>query len=136
MYGIKLSMLTEDMLEQILLIYEKIIGGDVRLYAFSAGSRSMSVRLNKLKKKLHKYSREEWVYGSKLGNGMDINAKLIIKVEKSVFTKGHIVDHLIVFYFDPNIYEDLEEAKLLCGEFRNAIDDYLIGIGLAVKISE
>jgi hypothetical protein len=140
MYGMKLSMLTEELLKEILLLYDKILEGDVKLYCFSSGSPSMAQRLEWLKEGLSGSNAVDWRYGSKLktkSNMPDKDAKLIIWREKTIWKENEKKDTVIRFSFDPNIISG-EEADRLKKQFEYAIDKLLLirGVGINLSVKE
>lgn len=127
MYGMKLSQLTEERLAEILLLYDKIAGGDVRSYCFSSASPPMALRLEWLKEGLRS-NAVDWRYGSKLttGSGLpDKDAKLVIWYERTIWKENSEKDIVIRFSFDPNIIAG-EEAEKIRKDFEKAIDELLI----------
>lgn len=125
MYGMKLSQLTEDILQDILFLYEQIVGGQL-------SSSSMCERLRWLQEGLEKSNAVDWRYGSKLKTerGLtDRNAKLIVWRE----TKTIDNDVIIRFYFDPNLISG-EEAEQLKRKFEEEVDSLLISKHIAIKI--
>ena len=125
MYGIKLSQLTEDILQDILFLYEQIVGGQL-------GSSSIGERLRWLQEGLKRSNAVDWRYGSKLKTerGMtDRNAKLIIWRE----TKTINNDVVIRFSFDPNLISG-EEADELKRKFEEEVDNLLILKHIAIKL--
>lgn len=127
MYGMRLSQLTEELLKEILLLYDKIAGGDVRSYCFSPGSPSMAIHLEWLKEGL-KGNAVDWRYGSKLEtrSGLpDKDAKLVIWYERTISEKNSKKDMVIRFSFDPDIVVG-EKAERIRKDFEKAIDDLLL----------
>lgn len=127
MYGMKFSQLTEELLKEILLLYDKIAGGDVRSYCFSSGSPPMALRLQWLKEGLRS-NAVDWRYGSKLEtrSGLpDKDAKLVIWYERTIRKENSEKDMVIRFSFDPNIIVG-EEAEKIRRDFEKAVDELLI----------
>lgn len=127
MYGMRLSQLTEELLKEILLLYDKIAGGDVRSYCFSPGSPSMALHLVWLKEGL-KGNVVDWRYGSKLetGSGLpDKDAKLVIWCERTISKENGEKDMVIRFSFDPNLVHGPEADKIK-GQFEKAVDELLV----------
>lgn len=137
MYGMKLSMLTEELLEEILLLYDKILGGDVKLYCFSSGSPPMAQRLEWLREGLSGGSNAvDWRYGSRLktkSNLQDKDAKLVIWYERTIWKENKKKDIVIRFSFDPNIVSG-EEPNRLKKQFEEAIDKLLLKRGIEVQL--
>lgn len=128
MYGMKLSELTEEKLKEILLLYDKIAGGDVKSHCFSAGSPSMAIRLEWLREGLAGSNAVDWRYGSKLvtRSGLpDKDAKLVIWYEGTIWKENNEKDMIIRFAFDPNIVTG-EEADKMTKDFEKAVDELLV----------
>jgi len=128
MYGMKLSQLTEELLKEILLLYDKIAGGDVESCCFSAGSPPMDVRLKWLKDGLTHGNAVDWRYGSNLitRSGLpDKDAKLVIWYEKTLWRENTEKDMVIRFAFDPNIVSG-PEAEKISEDFKKEMDELLI----------
>ena len=122
MYGMKLSELNEERLKDILLLYEKIIGGNVRRYALQRSSQPMALRLEYIRNNLSCGLR----FGSSLNGGED-DAKLFFWREKPLYdeiTKSRI-DEVIRISFDPNVMSG-PEAKKMKDDFEKAVDELLL----------
>ncbi len=122
MYGMRFSDLTEERLKEILLLYEKIAGGNVKQYAFSKASQSMSIRLQ--------YIRENLSCGLRFGstlNGVEDNAKLFFWNERSIYDDktNSRIDTLIKISFDSNAISG-PEAEKIKENFEKAVDKLLM----------
>lgn len=134
MYGMKLSELTEDILREIFLLYEKIVGGRIREYVFSRSSQPMAMQIEYIRDRLSGGGNAaEWCLGSSL-NGGESNAKLFVWDERSVYEEGtkKIIDKVIRFSFDPNIISG-QEAEKMKKDFEIAVDKFLLETKLPVS---
>lgn len=128
-YGMKLSELTPEILRNIFLIYEKIVGGRIREDAFSGSAPTMEMQMAYLFEGLNRSNAVGWRFGSDL-SGREENAKLVVWEETPVFdpiTKSRI-DKVIRFSFDPNIVSG-PEAEKMKQDFEEEVDRLLLQTG-------
>ncbi|MFA6096184.1 MAG: hypothetical protein WC788_00985 [Candidatus Paceibacterota bacterium] len=122
MYGMRLSELNEERLRDILLLYEKIVGGNVRQYALQRSSEPMALRLEYIRNNLSCGLR----FGSSLNGGED-NAKLFFWREKPLYdeTTRKRIDEVVRISFDPNVVSGPEAEKMKI-DFEKAVDELLL----------
>lgn len=130
-YGLKLSQLTEEVLKDILIIYDQVVGGAVWDRVFSKSSPSIGDRLNKIQEGLRHSNVVDWRFGSRLKGDERLNAKFCLWREEGI-SDG---DMIIRFSFDPNLVHG-EEAESLQNEFEKAINNYLTQKGLAIELRQ
>ncbi len=123
----RLSQLTEELLEEIFLLYDRVVGGQVKKLVFGSSSILMSERLERIHEEFEKGSSVlDHRFGSKLKGGDDEHAKLVVWWET---TKDG--DKIVRFSFDPNLVSG-EEAERLTKEFEREIDYLLFSKDLAL----
>ena len=127
MSGMRLSQLTEELLKEIFLLYDRVVGGQVKKYVFGSSSMPMSERVKRIHEEFKRGSSDlDHRFGSKLKDGDDEDAKLFVRWE--TIEDG---DKIIRFSFDPNLVRG-EEAERLTKEFEREIDYLLFSKGLTV----
>ena len=128
MYGMKLSDLTEELLKDILLLYDRIAGGDVQSHCFSKSSPPISTHLQWLKEGLAHSNAVDWRYGCRLEtrSGLrDQDAKLVFWYERTIWKENQEKDIVIRFAFDHNILSG-EGAEKMTKDFEKAVDELLV----------
>lgn len=124
----RLSRLTEELLKEIFLLYDRVVGGQVKKYVFGSSSMSMSERVERIYEEFERGGFDlSHRFGSKLKGGDDVDAKLVVWWETT--EDG---DKIIRFSFDPNLARGEEASGRLTKEFEREVDYLLFSKGLAV----
>lgn len=134
MLGIRLSVFTPEILDDILKIYERIAGG----YVNYPSAPTPEVRLQWIKERLGRSNCvADWRFGSRLiwKGKEDADAKFCVWNDESLYERGKRADEILRFSFDPNIVSG-EAADAMKSEFADAVDAYLSEKGLAVPLKK
>jgi len=126
--GMKLSALTEDVLREVFLIYDRVVGGKIQQAVFGTGAQPLSHYLEAINEGFCHGSTAEFRFGSRLKGDEQMNAKFYVRKERHI-KDG---DEVIRVYFDPNIVET-PEGKAMRDEFENAMNEYFKNKGLSVS---
>lgn len=134
MLGMKLSGLSEDILREIFLAYERVVGGNIGRYVFSDTAPSLENRLVYIRKNMNESNVAEFRFGSKLRGDERMNGKLVIWNEGPVPGDSFPGDRIIRFSFDPNLVRG-SEAENIAEEFEKEIDTLLVSKNIALSLS-
>lgn len=126
-YGVKLSNITDEMLEGIVGIYSDI--------AKVSTSRWRIPTLEQVNSQLRYSNAAEF----RIGSSYSMNSKLWVRTEKYLRDESRtVVDTVVVFKFDPNMdfrnEKEKQEIMAKSEQFRKAASDYLLQTGLAVAL--
>jgi hypothetical protein len=126
-YGLLLSHLTPEILDEIARIYKQTVSGrDFQDSSLDSRTEILQVRAD-----LSRGNATEWRFGSKL----TYNSKLTIRRDSRIED-----DQLVKFTFFPNLdtmEENLfgDEPERLRQEFKSKVSDFLQSQGLAIPLT-
>lgn len=141
-YGMKLSQLTPELMDEILDLYGKIceIPQDNIFWRRKQNGWTGEYHIEGIKRSFDMTNCAEWRYGSGLPSipgrqhgSYDTDGKFFVWKEDYVYENNERVDTVLRFSFDPNIIES-DQAWKMREDFRVAVEDLLEVKGLAVPI--
>jgi hypothetical protein len=122
MYGMFLRHLTDEIIVEVLQLYERVVGGYAFLREIDGKVYSFQLTLKQVQEGLRKSNVVERRFGSRLS----MHSKLYL------FEKYLIGDRVIYFDFYPNLDGYEKQAGELARSFEKEVDDFLVKNKLAV----